>query len=317
MPTSQVGAPPVPLHDHEGYGGGPVSSDLLSYPSALTTVEPYDLYGSILPTTIEPYDLYGSIPPTTGYPHAIYEGYIPPPRWPPAHFSNLLVSHEVPKPKQFTCPISSCKKVFRMAESLKRHLRTHTTGLSSSKRGKKMSRSDNLPPHKRTLRKDRGDPGDKGGDLEGIEGKNDGSGGDEMSGIDPQRKSDDLVTRVINWGRLSIPDRDGGEWAEFSAFADPAPDPGYGPMDAGADLTLLAQIGDFGSQRAVGLDPQYGPSQQSMLLPTGIQHTIGSNAQERLSRSNRPGPIVSLTLDELLGLPDDLPGPDPPATPEY
>ncbi|KAG8916433.1 hypothetical protein FRC01_003154 [Tulasnella sp. 417] len=50
---------------------------------------------------------------------------------------------------------------------------------------------------------------------------------------------------------------------EFIAFVDPAPDPGYGPMDTGVDPTLLAQTGEYG-----------------MLLPTGTQYTIGSNAQE-------------------------------------
>ncbi|KAI9477824.1 MAG: STE like transcription factor-domain-containing protein [Benjaminiella poitrasii] len=57
--------------------------------------------------------------------------------------------------RYFECPISSCRKVFKRLEHMKRHLRTHTLERPylCDMCGKRFSRSDNLAQHKKTHNK--------------------------------------------------------------------------------------------------------------------------------------------------------------------
>ncbi|KAI8074081.1 STE like transcription factor-domain-containing protein [Gongronella butleri] len=66
-----------------------------------------------------------------------------------------LADHEKCDPSMarfFTCPIYSCRKIFKRLEHMKRHLRTHTMERPylCSMCGKRFSRSDNLAQHKKT-----------------------------------------------------------------------------------------------------------------------------------------------------------------------
>ncbi|ORZ00769.1 STE like transcription factor-domain-containing protein [Syncephalastrum racemosum] len=75
--------------------------------------------------------------------------------WPHNRTPHMRHSHQdsLEDPSRlFTCPLSSCGKLFKRLEHLKRHLRTHTMERPylCSLCGKRFSRSDNLAQHRKT-----------------------------------------------------------------------------------------------------------------------------------------------------------------------
>lgn len=82
------------------------------------------------------------------------------------------------KTKAFVCPLFSCGRMFRRAEHLRRHLRTHTLErpFACARCGKRFSRSDNLGQHVRTHGPEAADAQAGGEHVGGGVGGSDGSG---------------------------------------------------------------------------------------------------------------------------------------------
>lgn len=81
------------------------------------------------------------------------------------HNASTADDEENTMTRHFDCPLSSCGKVFKRLEHMKRHLRTHTLERPylCDLCGKRFSRSDNLAQHKKTH--DRANNNNKGDDL--------------------------------------------------------------------------------------------------------------------------------------------------------